>query len=222
MDFKVTPSQLAEMLLQNPSLELQPNQKLILQHINTHDFVSAISAPDHSKRLLSFYSMMKKLDLDITLEGSIFLGEFNLSDHSWTLSAGESGFLKISAKPSTLIKTVSEIVAFLSLMPAGNAFPLKARQDLLLTGLSSDAMLAYYRLCQETTDLQTKEKGQDNLFHKACELLPLKNLHLRIYGLNASQVDRNIDLQAGGILFKGLPKDANVSHHLMLTLLKID
>ena len=219
-EIRVTPMELASMFLQNPVFELSSDKKLVIQNIDTNDFLSAISATDQPRRLQVFLKMMNKLSLDLSLEGSITLGEFAIADHSWTLFAGNSGSLKISTKPAAVVKSITELVSVLSLTPAGTGFPLKANQDLLSTGLSSDGMLEYHRLCQETEDPKEREKGQDTLFKRACEILGLKNLNLRIYGLNASQVDRNIDVNAGGILFKGVKKDEETSPHLILTLLE--
>ncbi len=219
-EIRVTPAELAEKLIQNPVFELGADKKLVVHNIDTNDFLSAISATDQARRLQVFYKMMNKLSLDLSMEGSITLGEFNIGDHSWTLSAGESGSLKISSKPSMVVKSISELVSFLNLMSAGKGFPLKAHQDLLITGLSSDAMLDYYQLCQKTEDVKEREKGQDELFKKASELLSLKNLNFRIYGLNSSQVDRNIDINTGGILFKALPMNDQTKPHLIITLLE--
>lgn len=219
-EIRVTPIELASMFIQNPTFELQADKKLVIQNIDTNDFLSAISATDQPRRLQVFLKMMNKFSLDLSLEGSITLGEFSIADHSWTLFAGTSGSLKISTKPATVVKSITELVSVLALTPPGTGFPLKANQDLLLTGLSSDAMLDYHRLCQETEDAQAREKGQDTLFRRACEVLGLKNLNLRIYGLNVAQVDRNIDVNAGGILFKAVRKDAETQPHLILTLLE--
>jgi hypothetical protein len=219
-EIRVTPVELASMFLQNPVFELSSDKKLVIQNIDTNDFFSAISASDQPRRLQVFLKMMNKFSLDLSLEGSITLGEFSIADHSWTLFAGTSGSLKISTKPATVVKSITEIVSVLSLTPPGTGFPLKANQDLLLTGLSSDGMLDYHRLCQETEDPQAREKGQDTLFRKASEVLALKNLNLRIYGLNVAQVDRNIDINAGGILFKSVKKDEETTPHLILTLLE--
>lgn len=219
-EIRVTPIELASMLTQNPSFELQADKKLVIQNIDTNDFLSAISATDHARRIQVLLKMMHNLSLDLSLEGSVVLGEFSIADHSWTLSAGESGSFKISAKPATVVKSITEIVTILSMTPAGTAFPLKANQDLLLTGLSADGMLNYHRLCQETEDVKAREKGQDELFRKGCELLALKKLNFRIYGLNVAQVDRNIDVNAGGILFKAVKKDDQSPTHLILALLE--
>jgi len=219
-EMRMTPVEFATLLTQKPHFELQADKKLIIQNMDTNDFLSAISATDQPRRLQVFLKMMNKFSLDISLEGSITLGEFSIADHSWTLLAGASGSLKISSKPATVVKSITEIVSVLTLTPAGTGFPLKANQDLLLTGLSSDAMLDYHRLCQETEDPQAREQGQDALFKKASEVLSLKNLNLRVYGLNAAQVNRSIDVNAGGILFKTVKKDDETQPHLILTLLE--
>ncbi len=219
-EIRVTPMELAEKLIQNPVFELDADKKLVIYNIDSNDFVSAISAIDQPKRLQIFYNIMNKFSLNITLEGSITLGEFDVGSHSWAISAGNSGSLKMTTQPSPLVKSITEIVSFLNLVSAGKGFPLKARQDLLITGLSSSAMLNYHRLCQETEDLVAREKGQDELFRFASELLTLKGLNLKVYGLNASQVNRNIDINAGGILFKAMQLDDGSQPHLILTLLE--
>lgn len=219
-EIRMTPVEFATQLTLKPHFELQADKKLIIHNMDTSDLLSAISATDQPRRLQVFLKMMNKFSLDISLEGSITLGEFSIADHSWTLLAGASGSLKISSKPATVVKSIAEIVSVLNLTPPGTGFPLKANQDLLLTGLSSDAMLDYHRLCQETEDQQAREQGQDALFKKASEVLSLKNLNLRVYGLNAAQVNRNIDVNSGGILFKAVKKDDETQPHLILTLLE--
>ncbi|MBM3199091.1 MAG: hypothetical protein FJZ58_07575 [Chlamydiae bacterium] len=219
-DIRVTPSQFAEMLMQNPYFELSSDRKLVIFDMNVNDLLSAIEAPDHTQRLQILVQVMQRYSLDVILEGSIILGDFNIADHSWTLSAGATGFLKFQAKPSTVIKSLTEIVSFLNKMAPGKGFALKARQDLLLTGLSPDAMMDYYRLCQANEDPKVREKGQDELFAKACQTLALKNLSLKVYGLNAFQVDRSIDVNAGGILFKVTENQDGIQPHLILALLE--
>ncbi len=218
-EIRVTPTELAEKLNKNPIFELNADTKLIIHDINTNDFISAISAVDQPKRLQVFFEIMKKFSIDLSLEGSITLGEFDVGSHSWALTAGESGSLKMAAEPATVVKSISEIVSFLDTVSPGKGFPLKANQNLLITGMSSGAMLDYYRLCQETEDSAAREKGQDDLFKLASELLRFKGLNLRIYGLNTAQVDRNIDVNAGGIFFKATAQDDIKTPHLILTLL---
>mgnify|MGYP003353624336 CR=1 FL=1 len=143
-----------------------------------------------------------------------------ISDYSWTLSKGPKDSLRIRAKPTTLVKSIEEVTSFLSLMEPGQALALKPRQDLLITGLSRDAMLSYYRLCQEKDDVSLRDKGQDELFQAACPTLALKNLMLKVYGVHAAQIDRSIDVNIGGILYKATKNDSGLEPQLILVLLK--
>jgi hypothetical protein len=216
---RVTLVEFAEMLTQSSSFELSGDKKLILHDLNVNDFLTMILASDQPTRLKMFLQMMNRLSMEINLEGSIALGEFNIADHSWTLSAGNGGFLKFISKPTTVVKSLNEIVSFLNLLAPGSGFALKPRQDLLVTGLSQEAMLEYYRLCQETEDAVAREKGQDELFAKANQTLDLKGLTFRIYGLNAEQVNRTIDMNAGGILYKATENKDGTQPNLILALL---
>ena len=218
-NIRLTPAELADKLLQTPDFALESEKKLTIYNMNVNDFITAIAAKDQTSRLQVLFQMMKNLSVDIELEGSISIGDFNIGDHSWTISTSNSGSLKIKSKPSMVIKSIEEMVSFLTMMDLGKGFPLKGRQDLLLTGLSRDAMLDYYRLCQEKEDAASREKGQDDLFDKASPTLALKGISLKIYGLNAAQVDRNIDVNAGGILFKATSNSDEMQPHLILALL---
>lgn len=219
-ELRVTPAELAILLSEQPEFELTDGKKLVVHDMNVNDFFAAITIGDQAKRVQIFCQIMGRFSLEVSLEGSISLGAFNASDYSWTLSHGESGSLKILSKPSTVIRSLSDVVSLLSMLPVGQAFVLKPRQDFLLTGLSSDAMLDYYRLCQDTEDPIAREKGQDEMFMKASQLLSLKGLTLKLYGLNTAQVDRNIDVNAGGILFKAAKKDDATQPSLVLALLE--
>jgi hypothetical protein len=218
-EIRVSPMELAEKLSKNTSFTLEADKKLVIYNIDTNDYMSAITAKDQPTRLQVFLSMMNKLSLNVKLEGSITLGEFDVGSHSWALFAGESGSLTMTTKPSPVVKSISEVVSFLDVLSEGKGFPLKANQDLLITGLSSDAMLAYHRLCKDTEDADARDKGQDTMFKAASELLRFKGLNLKIYGLNVAQVNRNIDINAGGILFTAVAKDDGSQPHLILTLL---
>lgn len=218
-EIKLTPVQLADLLTQNQTFELQAGKRLVIHGIDPNDFLNAVTASDHTKRLQVLQFILSRYSLDIAFEGSITLGEFNISEFSWNLSAGASGSLRILSKPSVLRRSIGEIVAFLNMLPVGQAFILSPRQDLLLSGLSSDAMLDYYQFCQEHQDGKAREKEQDALFKKACSMLDLKGLHLKVYGLNAAQVDRAIDVNAGGILFRAVGSEEKTSPALVLALL---
>jgi hypothetical protein len=219
---KVTPLELAELLAQNPNYELSSGKKLVIHNMDVNDFLSAIAASDQPKRLQVLQFMMARYSLDINLEGSIVLGEFNIVDHSWTILPGTSGSLRILSKPAMVRRTVADVVSFLNMLPVGQALVLKPRQDLLIAGLSSDAMLDYYQFCQENQDAKVREKGQDEMFAKNCQTLVLKGLSLKIYGLNAAQVDRAIDVNAGGIVFRAIANEEFPAPCLVIALLPVE
>lgn len=217
-EVRVTPAQLAEMLAQNSQYELQAGKKLVVHNMNLADFLNAVSATDHAKRLQVVVQMLANFGLEVSMEGSITIGEFNMLDHSWALLPGESGSLKISSKPVTLVRSITDLVGFLNRVAVGSGFPLKPSQDLFLTGFSPESLLEYYQLCQETEDAAAREQGQDALFAKACQTLGLKGLMFNIYGINAAQVSRSIDVNVGGIFFRALATDEKVPTGLMIAL----
>lgn len=218
-EVRLTPMQLAEILSKEGRFELTSNKVLILSQMDVSDFLTAVTTTDLTKRLQVLARVLSRFSLDITLEGSVTLGEFNIADHSWSMAAGTSGSMQIKAKPSLVRRSVSEIVSFLNMLPVGQGFVLKASQDLLLEGLSSDSMLDYYKYCQDNEDAKAREQEQDALFEKNCQTLPLKGLSLKIYGLNAAQVDRGIDVNAGGILFHTVPAQESEKSAIVVVLL---
>lgn len=201
-EIRMTWTELASKLLQSPIFELQNGESLVVHRMDSSDFISAVEQAEPVERLKLFAEIMKRFSIDISFEGSIALGPFNLADHSWSLSPGNSGTFRIIAKPIPVRKTLSEIISFLSKLPVGQALVLKPFQELFLEELSADAMLNYYQYCQENQEPSAREKGQDEMFNQSNKLLAEKNLLLKVYGLNAMQVDRNIDSNAGGILFR--------------------
>jgi len=218
-EIRVTPLQLAEMLVQTPDFEVKVGQKLVIHGLHVNDFLAAVAASEWQKKLQVLMDAFKQFYLEVSLEGSISLGEFNLADHAWTLLPGQNGSFTIRARPTSVKKTVNELVSFLNLLPVGQALSLKPKQDLLISGLSSDAMLEFYRFCQENEGGPAREKEQDKLFASACQTLSLKHLSLRIYGVNAVQIDRTIDVASGGILFRVLGNDELKAPSLIITLL---
>ena len=201
-EIKLTWQELADKLLQNGSLGLQTGQTLIIHQIDITDFLTLVEEPLAPEKVKKFAEIMKRFFLDISFEGSLALGPFQLADQSWNLTCGASGSLRIMAKPLAVRKSLQEIVSFLSKIPVGQALVLKPNQDLFLEEVSADAMFNYYQHCQDEVDPIAREKGQDAMFASSNALLVEKNLLLKIYGLNTKQVDRTIDAAAGGILFK--------------------
>ena len=201
-EVRVTLSQLAEMLIQQSKVELKAGQTLVIHQMDSSDLLTAVEETEATKQLGVLVEMMSRFSLEIKLEGSIALGPFNLADHSWTLAPGNSGELRILARPATVRKSLSEIVSFLKKLPVGQALVLRPFQELFLEEISANEMFNYYQHCQENQDPISREKEQDSLFIKSCEALADTNLLLKVYGLNAAQIDRNIDTGAGGISFK--------------------
>lgn len=201
-EIKLTWQELSEKLLQQGYIEIQTGQTLVIHQIDITDFLSLVEEPLAPEKVKIFAEIMKRFFLDISFEGSLALGPFQLADQSWNLTCGNSGSLRITAKPLAVRKSLQEIVSFLSKIPVGQALVLKPTQELFLEEVSADAMFNYYQHCQDETDPVAREKGQDVMFASSSPLLTEKNLLLKIYGLNTKQVDRTIDAAAGGILFK--------------------
>ncbi len=201
-EIRLTWQGLADKLLQQGSLEIQTGQTLIIHQIDITDFLSLVEEPLAPEKVKLFTEIMKRFFLELSFDGSLALGPFQLADQSWNLTCGNSGSLRITAKPLTVRKSLQEVVSFLLKLPVGQALVLKSTQDLFLEEVSADAMFNYYQHCQDETDPVAREKGQDTMFASSSPLLVEKNLLLKIYGLNTKQVDRTIDAAAGGILFK--------------------
>ena len=197
---KFTWSQLAERLSFG-RMELHEAQTLIVHNIDPSDFLSLVEETDPAGRLRIFVEIMQRQSLEVSFEGSVVLGAFDISDSSWTLTPGEGKYLQISSRPSTMRKTIVELVSFLKKLPQGQAWAFKPFQRLFIEELSSDAMFTYYQHCQENSELTSQESEQDLLFTSSCDTLAKESLILKVYGVNAAQVNRNIDTSAGGILF---------------------
>ncbi|NDD58196.1 MAG: hypothetical protein EBZ47_02940 [Chlamydiae bacterium] len=217
-EVRKTFSELAAHLTKEGKFEVKANQVLVISDMDVSDFLEAAMTLDLNHRLNVLGKALNRFSLDLILEGSIGLGEFNIADHSWNILAGTTGSLTIKAKPSALKRSINELVDFLKMLPVGQGFVLKPSQDLLIQGLSKDSMMEYYDLCQEKEDPELRQKGQDELFEKNSSILKVKGLIFKIYGLNSSQVDRAIDMNAGGILFKSVPL-ADVEHSSLVLVL---
>jgi hypothetical protein len=206
-ELRLTWPELANTLSQSGKLELKPGEPLVIHQIELTDFIALVEETKPEVKAALFADMIRRLALDISFEGSIALGPFNLAEQSLTLSAHPGSFLRIRARPRTFTKSLTEIVSFLSKLPVGHALVLKANQDLFIQDLSADAMFSYYQCCQDEGDVQAREKGQDKMFLDSCPMLEEKGLLLKIYGLNVQQVDRAINAAEGGVLFKPVGND---------------
>ena len=212
-------AELAMTLASDGKFEIKEDQVLVLTDLNLSDFFDAVECQDPGLRLAVLGKIFERYSLEVSLDGSINLGEFNINDHSWSISAGTTGSCVLKAVPQTFKRSLSEIVSLLRKMPEGHAFVLKNRQSLLIEGISSESMIDYYQYCQENEDLKLRDLGQDELFEKNCQLLSIKGQALKIYGANAKQVDRAIDINAGGVLFKPVAKKDEEETMLVIVLL---
>lgn len=194
--------QLAEKLMQEESVELRGDDTLVIHQIDSSDLLSAVEEVEAVKRVGILVNIMRRFNLEVRLEGSLNLGPLVLADHSWSFKPGESGFFRLSAKPTAVRKSLFELVSFLTKLPVGQALVLKPFQELFLEEIPTSDLVNYYQFCQEEKDVTAHEKKQDELFTQNCSLLTEKNLTLKIYGLNAKQLDRHIDTNIGGIFFK--------------------
>lgn len=199
---RYTPAELAATLSEGNTVELDAEKTLVIYQIDSGDFITAVEEIEPKTRLGVLVDLMRRFSLELNLEGSIDLGSFNLADHSWSFKAGKTGTLKISAKPTTVRKSLSEMVTFLTKIPVGQALVLKPYQELFLEDLLASDLVDYYEYCQNETDGKKREKEQDALFIKNSPILQDKGLTLKVYGLNAQQIDRSIDTGAGGLLFR--------------------
>lgn len=203
---RVTPYEFSSYFSQKPEFILEKNDKLTIHQINVNDFISLTVAPTSEARLAIFAKMIAHFSVELEFSGSISLGEFNISDYSWSLYPGDSGFLKISSRPITTRKSIHELISFLSLMPVGQAFALNPGGHLLLTGFSPTHLQEYYRAFEKGVDASAKEKEQDLLFRKTAKPLTTKNLSLKIYSLHTKQLNRSLRVQEGSILYSPVPE----------------
>ncbi len=67
-----------------------------------------------------------------------------------------------------------------------------------------------------------REKEQDRLFEGACPMLVQKKLTLKVYGFNVLQIDRNIDVNAGGVLFRPVGNSELTTPAIVLALLRAE
>jgi len=211
--------ELANTLLQERSIKIASDQTLIVHQIDPSDFLSLVEENNAQAKVQLFASMLRRFSMEISFEGLITLGSFNLSDYSWQMTPGEKGFIQIHAKPATMRKPLAEVISFLSKLPVGQAIVLRAQQDLFLEEISSDAMFDYYQHCQNDSDPLAREAGQDQMFVASSPQLQESGRLLKIYGLNAKQVNRTIDAGAGGVLFTPIGNEEFKEPRLVLGLI---
>jgi hypothetical protein len=217
---KLSVLELAHKLSLSESITLKKGDTLSFSDLDLSDFFAIVNEEDNLKKLGVLQQIMNRCRLILSLEGSLALGALNLDDRSWTLMAGDSGSLTICAKPLPVRLSLQELVLFLKKLPLGQALVLKPNQDLLLEGFSQESVTGYFEFCQNTTDVKVLEKAQDEFFTQANELLKQENLTLKMYALEASMMNREVNPMLGQILFKPQGDETRQHPRMMAALIK--
>jgi hypothetical protein len=215
-----TPLEFALALSEKGSFDLSDQDVLILKDMDPSDFIDATIAPTPSERLKMLLNMMGRYGLELHLEGSIHLGDFSIADRSWRIETTRSSHLSIKVKPAACNRLIDDLVNFLQLLPQGQAYVLKPCQDLFLGGLSSESLIEYYNLCQQSEDPMHRDVQQQHLFEKNSQILTVKGLSLKIFGIHAQQLERMIDVKRQGVIFKAVAKDEKIQPSIIIALVK--
>jgi len=204
---KLTPFELLEKFTKESIFEIKADQKLIIQDIETNDFIGALSAKNTKEKLEALQRIIGKKSLNFFIEGSGFSEKFNLNEQSWTWIVEAGGFLKITSSRPAVEKSASEIISCLENLPSKIGVPLKPNEDLLITGLSPDA-IEDFRLTQSL------KKGSENRT-EVFDSFRFKGRQVRVYGLGANKLEHSI-LNECSILFKALSEGSQLQPRLML------
>lgn len=215
-----TPLAFALDLSEKGSFDLSDHDVLVLKQMDPSDFFNATMAPSPSERLTILLEMMGRYGLDLRLEGSIHLGDFNVADYSWRIETAPSSHLSIKARPAACRRSISDLINFLELLPQGQAFVFKPCQDLFLQGLTSESLLEYYNISQHNEDLMHRDLHQNLLFEKNSQKLVERGLSLKIFGIHAQQLERMIDIERQGIFFRAVASDEKIQPSIIVALVK--
>ena len=217
---KLTVLELVQKLSKSESIVLKTGESLKIVDLDMNDFLAIANETDNHKKLNGLQLIMNRFKLQLFLEGSMTLGAMNLDDHSWTLTAGDSGQLRISAKLFPLRLSLTDLITFLKRLPLGQALVLKEEQELLLEGFSPEALSSFFNFCQNTTDIKVLEKAQDDFFVSASLSLAQEGLDLKLYALNATMMNREVNPIHGQILFKPVSNEEKAACRMMAVLIK--
>jgi hypothetical protein len=201
-------------------IELKGDDSIKISEFEIGDFMSLVNEEDNRLKLNVIQKALSHFGLLLNLEGSINLGNLNLDDRSWTLSAGQSGSLKISAKSFALKKSVDELVAFLKKLPVDQGLVLKAGQDLLLEGFNHDAVKAYFELSSKSKDPKVLEKVQDDFFVASSKVLQDEGLVLKVFAVEAASLNREVNPELGLVVFKPQAQDETKAPRVVVALTK--
>jgi len=215
---KMTWAELATYLLKEGHLDLKDRQSLTIHQIDMNDLISIVEEAEPTKKLHLFVEILKRFGIEPGFEGSLNFGSCSLADRSWTITPGNTHFVRLMAKPLTVRKNVSELVSFLRKLPIGQAVLLEPEQRLFVEDLSGNALISYYQTYQGSKDPLVLEQEQDELFVSSCEELAAENLLLKVYGMHVTQINRNIDMHAEGLLFVPIGSEDNKEPRLVVGL----
>ena len=215
-----TPLEFALELTAKGSFDLSDHYALVLREMDPSDFLDATMARTPAERLKIFLNMMERLGLKLHLEGSIHFADFHISERSWRIETTNSSYLSIKAIPVMLKRSIDDLVSFLQLLPHGQGFALKPCQDLFLEGLTSQSLMDYYNFCQQNEDPIQRDHHQNLLFETNFQMLSIQGLSLKIFAIHAVQLERMIDVNGQGIVFKAVAIDKKIKPSIIVALMK--
>ena len=216
----ITIFSLIQKLAKNEVIHLRRDESIKISELDMSDFMTLASTEDHYQKLNLIQKLFSHHGLFLNFEGSIQVGNLNLDDRSWVLGAGDSGELKISARSLPLKKSVDELVQFLKKLELGQGLILKAGQDLLIEGLHTAAVQNYYELSKNAQDPKVIEKIQDEFFVANSKLLKDEGLLLKVFALDATAVNREVNPELGFVIYRAQSTDSSKTPRLVMALTK--
>ena len=212
--------ELAQKLSNGEKLQLAQGESVHITHLDMTDFLAIANEDDLQKKLSVLQMILNRFNVALVLQGGIVIGGLNLDDRSWTLSAAENQNLEISGASLPLKLTVTDLVKFLKKLPLGQGIAFKANQDVILTGLSEQAVMNYFEFSQNVTDVKVLETAQDQFFAENCHLLRDEKLSLKLFALDAAQLNREVNPAFGMIAFKPVASDEFKQPKIAVALVK--
>jgi len=220
MTTKLSVLDLIKKLTLGETIELPNGHSLSITDFDMQDFLSIVTEDNLQKKLGVIQGICNRFHLNVLMEGDVLLGALNLDDRSWTLTASESQSLKIFAKPQPLKLSIDEVISFMKKLPLGQGMAFRSGQDLLITGFSQKAVESYYEFSKDVTDARVLEKAQDAFFVEASATLQKEGLILKVFAIDASSLNREVNPAFGMIVFKAQSRDNQKNPRIALALVK--
>jgi hypothetical protein len=220
IQLKLSVFELAEKLTKGESIKLNPAETITLTGIDMQDFFAIVNEEELAKKANVLQQIMNRFNIALMLEGAVGLGAMNLDERSWTLAASNETALKISARPLPFKLSINELVNFLKKLPVGQGLVFRSQQDLVLTGFSEKGLMNYYEFSQGTQDPKVLEKAQDQFFFEASEALQKEGLVLKMFGLEAAQLNREVNPAFGMIAFRAQGNETLTQPRIVVALTK--